>query len=109
MIFSISSRLAAAYSAAVGYRANRVGVTRLTRLSVVCADRIVATSSSSGVLKFSSVYTSGYITASSRSIRRARRTRAVCEGGGAVCEGGGAVCEGGGAVCEGGGEVTIPA
>src|SRR5262245_12786039 len=52
----------------------------LTRLSVVCADRIVATSSSSGVVKFSSVCASGYSSASSRLIRRALRTSAVLDG-----------------------------
>ena len=35
------------------------GVVMLTRRSVHCADKITATSSSSGVVKFSSVYTSG--------------------------------------------------
>ena len=36
-------------SAAVGYFANSAGVTLLTPASVDCADRIVATASSSGV------------------------------------------------------------
>jgi len=37
------------------YRAKSTGVTMLTRLSVVCADKMVATSSSSGEEKLSSV------------------------------------------------------
>ena len=41
-----SAGSASARSAGAGYRANRAGVTRLTRTSVVCADRIVAVSSS---------------------------------------------------------------
>jgi hypothetical protein len=53
-IASSSSRSASAYACAAGYFANSVGVTLLTVTSVVCADRIVATSSSSGVLKSSS-------------------------------------------------------
>jgi hypothetical protein len=46
MSFSTSSGSAWARSAGVGYRANNAGVTMLTRSSVDCADRIVATSSS---------------------------------------------------------------
>src|SRR5215510_12395572 len=38
---------------------------------------MVATSNSSGVVKLSSVCASGYASASSRLIRRARRTRAI--------------------------------
>src|SRR5260370_41391932 len=49
----------------------------LTRLSVVCALRIVATNSSSGLVKSSSVCASGYSSASSRLILRALRTSAV--------------------------------
>ena len=59
MISSSSARSAAAYSAADGYRENTTGVTRLTRTSVVCADRMVATASSYGVLKSSSALASG--------------------------------------------------
>ncbi len=53
-IASISSRSASAYAFASGYFANSVGVTLLTITSVVCADRMVATSNSSGVVKSSS-------------------------------------------------------
>jgi hypothetical protein len=52
-------------------------VTSLTRRSVLWADRIAATSSSSGDVKFSSMCASGYSRASSRLIRHARRTSAV--------------------------------
>jgi len=55
-------------------------VTSLTWWSVVRADRIVTTSSSSGDVKFSSMCASGYSRASSRLIRRARRTRAARDG-----------------------------
>lgn len=51
----------------------------LTRTSVHCADRIVATASSNGVVKSSSQYTCGKATASSRFIRRARRTNPRCD------------------------------
>ena len=44
-----TSGLTAAKSAGVGYFANSPGVTSLTRLSVHCADRIVATSNSHGL------------------------------------------------------------
>ena len=40
---SSSSGFAAAYAAASGYFAKTVGVTMLTRLSVLCAERTVAT------------------------------------------------------------------
>ena len=40
---------ASARSSGVGYRANSAGVTMFTRTSVVCADRIVAVSSSKGL------------------------------------------------------------
>src|SRR4051794_38094908 len=53
----------------------------LTRLSVHCAERIVATRSSSGVVKSSSQCASGYISANSRLMRRARRTRASRDSG----------------------------
>src|SRR5258708_657049 len=62
------------------YRPNSTWVTWLTPWSVVWADRIVATRSSSGDVKFSSIWASGYIRASSRLIRRARRTSAVGDG-----------------------------
>ena len=45
----------AAIAVAAGYAANRGGRTALTRRSVVCADSTVATSSSNGVSKSSSV------------------------------------------------------
>ena len=48
---SSSSGSAAASAAGVGIRAKSAGVTWLTRASVHCADRIVATSSSNGVAK----------------------------------------------------------
>ncbi|CAL2067689.1 protein of unknown function [Streptomyces murinus] len=49
----------------------------MTRRSVVWADRTVATSSWKGFSKSSSGWAYGYTSASSRLIRRARRTRAV--------------------------------
>src|SRR5258708_189662 len=49
--------------------------------SVVCADRIVATRSSSEEGKFSSVCASGYRAASSRPMRRAPRATARCAAG----------------------------
>src|SRR5260221_4817834 len=78
--FSSSAWSAPAWSAAVRYRPNSTWVTWLTPWSVVWADRIVATRSSSGDVKFSSIWASGYIRASSRLIRRARRTSAVGDG-----------------------------
>src|SRR3989442_170992 len=51
----------AAKSAGVGYLANSPGVTSLTRLSVHCAERMVATSNSQGVRCVSAQVTSGYI------------------------------------------------
>ena len=45
---SSSGRVAAAIAAGVGKRRKSSGVTRLTRTSVHCAERIVATSSSQG-------------------------------------------------------------
>ena len=74
-IVSSSSRSAPASATASGYVANRVGVTLLTILSVVCADSTVATSSSKALVKSSSQCASGWMTASSRAIRRARRVR----------------------------------
>ena len=56
---SSSARSAAAYAAASGYLRNSAGVTWLTPLSVLCADRMVATDSSSGVVKSSSQCASG--------------------------------------------------
>ena len=58
-ISSTSSGLAAARSSGVGYLANSTGVVRFTRLSVVCADSTVATSSWKGFAKSSSVCASG--------------------------------------------------
>jgi hypothetical protein len=52
-------------------------VVRFTRLSVLCADKIVATASSSGVVKSSSQCAPGNACASLRFIRRARRTKPV--------------------------------
>ncbi|BDN80092.1 hypothetical protein NJB1907Z4_C03070 [Mycobacterium pseudoshottsii] len=46
-------------------------------MSVLCAERIVATANSSGEVKSSSQYTWGNACASLRFIRRARRTKAV--------------------------------
>src|SRR2546421_4666175 len=51
---SNSAGCAFAYAAADGYFLNSAGVTRFTRLSVHCAERIVATSSSSGLEWFNS-------------------------------------------------------
>ncbi len=59
IIASSSARSAAARSAAVGYLAKTNGVTRLTRASVHCAERIVAMSSCNGVSKSSSQCASG--------------------------------------------------
>ena len=58
-----------------GSAANSAGVTELTSLSVLCADRMVATASSSGVVKSSSQCASGWVAASVRSIRPTRRAR----------------------------------
>ncbi len=58
-----------------GSVANSAGVTELTSLSVLCADRIVATASSSGVVKSSSQCASGWVAARVRSIRPTRRAR----------------------------------
>ena len=52
---SSSSGSALASAAAFGYRAKSAGVTTLTRASVDCAERIVATSSSNASRKLSSV------------------------------------------------------
>ena len=57
---------------ASGSGANSAGVTMLTRTSVVCADRIVATSSSNGLRWSSSQIASGYSIASRRATSRVR-------------------------------------
>ena len=59
MIGSISAGVASASLAGVPYLANSLGVTRLTRTSVVCADKMVAISSWNGDLKSSSQCASG--------------------------------------------------
>ena len=64
-------------SSGVGYFANSAGVVWFTRRSVVCADSTVAISSWKGFSKSSSGWAYGYTSASSRLIRRARRTRAT--------------------------------
>jgi hypothetical protein len=74
-ISSTSARSAPARATASGYFANSSGVTLLTILSVVCADRTVATSSSKAFVKSSSQCASGWMAASSRAMRRARRVR----------------------------------
>src|SRR4051794_1554324 len=74
---SSSARAAFAYSAAVRYFAKTAGVTLLPPTSVVWAERIVATSSSSGVSKSSSQCAYGYRSWSARYILRARRVRAT--------------------------------
>ena len=53
----------------------QLGVTSLTRTSVVCADRMVATASSYGVVKSSSQCASVCVSASSRNMRPTRRAR----------------------------------
>src|SRR5438552_17256668 len=77
--FAKTSGRTAAKSPRVGYLANSPGVTSLTRLSVHCAERIVATSNSQGVRCVSAQVTSGYIR--SRRLRisatRAWRSAAV--------------------------------
>src|ERR1017187_9999319 len=57
---SSSAMFAFAKSAAERYFLNRVSVTMLTRLSVHCAERIVATKSSSGLAWFNSQCAPGY-------------------------------------------------
>src|SRR5699024_6827386 len=59
----------------VGEGGDRPGVTALTRISVVCADRTVAMSSWNGVSKSSSHFAFGYTSARIRLIFRARRVR----------------------------------
>ena len=61
MISSMSLRLALAKDTAVGYWANRLGVTMLTRTSVHWAERITAVNSWIGVSYTSSQCASGYI------------------------------------------------
>src|SRR5947207_9653048 len=74
---STSSGSACARSSGVGYFANRAGVTMLTRSSVVCADRIVATSSSYAFECSSAQRASGYASRKRRttSVARARAPR----------------------------------
>src|SRR5918996_143018 len=74
MICSSSAGSAAARSSGRGYLPNTDGVTMLTRSSVVCADRIVATSSSYG-LECSSAHRSLAVPGYS-SARRSATTRA---------------------------------
>ena len=59
-------------SAGPGYRPNSAGVTRLTRASVVWADRIVAASSSNALRCSSSQSSPGYASASRRAASPAR-------------------------------------
>src|ERR1700730_7177290 len=59
--FASTSGRAAAKSSGVGYLANNPGVTALTRLSVHCAERMVATSNSQGLLWCSAHVAAGYI------------------------------------------------
>jgi len=61
MSFANTSGATAAKSAIVGYLANNPGVTSLTRLSVHCAERIVATRSSQGLWCSNAHVASGYI------------------------------------------------
>src|SRR5579875_575399 len=83
-ISSTSAGFAAARSSGAGYLANNAGVIMFTRLSVVCADSTVATKSWKGFSKSSSQCASGYVSASTRLIFRARRTSAVRVSGFAV-------------------------
>src|SRR5690606_34617588 len=71
MYAKISSASAPAIASGVGKRSKRAGVTRFTRASVHCADRITATRSSKGLRYWSSVSGRGI-----RSRRRSRTTRA---------------------------------
>src|SRR3954454_3878046 len=80
MICSSFSRSAAAIATASGYAANNAGRTAFTRRSVVCADSTVTTSISKAFSKSSSDRASGYVSASTRSILRARRTSEVSGG-----------------------------
>src|SRR5689334_6013184 len=84
MIPSSSDGSAAARSAGVGYFANSVGVTMLTRSSVHCADRIVAQSNSNALVWLSAQCASGYSSASPSTTTPARarapRGRATGEG-----------------------------
>src|SRR5277367_7019384 len=67
-----SAWLAFAKSAIVGYLANKPGVTSLTRLSVHCAERIVATRSSHALLWVSAQVAFGYIASSDLRMRAVR-------------------------------------
>src|SRR6185369_10523742 len=73
---SRSARGAPANAAAEGYRRNRPGVTRLTRLSVHWAERIVAMSNSSGFEWFNSQWASGYVASKPSMILRVRASLA---------------------------------
>src|SRR5580658_949062 len=70
--------LAAAKSVIVGYFRTRPGVTSLTRLSVHCAERIVATSNCQALEWWSAQVAPGYIRSKIARIfcRRARRSAA---------------------------------
>src|SRR5262245_11209392 len=70
------ARSALAQSCARWYRRNRSAVTTFTRSSVHCAERIVATRSSSGVLKRRARAASGYARSSRTRIFVARARRA---------------------------------
>ena len=72
MTVSTSEGSACARSAAVGYFANNAGVTMLTRSSVVCADRIVATRSWNAFSCASAQRASGYSSRSRRTTSPAR-------------------------------------
>src|ERR1700693_4022077 len=61
----------------VGYFAKRAGVTSLTRLSVHCADRMVATSSSHALRWSSGTFGLGYISSSSLIILATRAARSA--------------------------------
>ena len=69
---SSTAGLAAASARACGNRSKSAGVTMLTRASVHCAERIVATSNSYGFEKSSSQVASGYAAASPASIAAER-------------------------------------
>src|ERR1700691_6168432 len=72
-----SAGFAAAKSAISGYFRNKPGVTSLTRLSVHCADRMVATSSSQQLRWSSGTVGRGYIWSSSLTILRTRLARSA--------------------------------
>src|ERR1700685_3074873 len=72
-----SAWFAAAKSAISGYFRNRPGGTSLTRLSVHCAERMVATSNSQQLRWSSGTAGLGYIWSSSSRILRTRAARAA--------------------------------